>query len=427
MALAQRDFQRARARLELVVAGKFGYLEQLPWKLAALAVDSEAEARQNALSCIELAWKEPEALEHPLARQFLDETSDPELWSELVAFAEGTKNRDELLRLRTEIALLRFVPLNETCIESKHALAKTNLRSNHFPNDTSFSLAFRMPEWQRRFDREGGALSGDRCVNKLLSHLQSLLSADRSHQTMSVCLALGFAISEIPTNSRGALSTKHVRELVYHADDNAIYESMVGVGSVKTLVEQQRAHRLHDLVFGDESADIGRGPSPPSSDGWRRALYPHASAHLRAQLELLDGLYFSVQILRPGSCHLRATVARSHEGESAEFAPVSVSLSCTRWHTAHRFEGKLCQKKNDFCMNIETGGLLFVIYASASLCNCARCCSFSLLLQIDVVGLVFAICTPSAHEDCHLSNDAKLAIATLQARPYSRNRREVFV
>ena len=49
-----KDYETPRGVLELLITTKFSYLCELPWRLAAVALDDEDEAREQAQRCFGL-------------------------------------------------------------------------------------------------------------------------------------------------------------------------------------------------------------------------------------------------------------------------------------------------------------------------------------------------------------------------------------
>lgn len=148
------EFGRAKARVGFVLQAKLGCFESLPLKLLGLSHVEEAVAAQ----CAKEVADQVEELQRKLrAGGFQRVHAKIRFWAQhlvdLRELAAGrTQRRDLCKPLAFEIMRMTFVPLNETTIEGKHALAKCRMgrRVSSHPAPQLFSSELRCVEFTRR-------------------------------------------------------------------------------------------------------------------------------------------------------------------------------------------------------------------------------------------------------------------------------------
>ena len=101
-----------------ITLSKLDHWTRLPWKFCGLAHAEEEVARRVAEAVKATLDHCPKAeLHHRLTQKFLS----GRLRDELTRFAEGVPFADLNAEFRTAVPPLRFIPVTETAIESKHA------------------------------------------------------------------------------------------------------------------------------------------------------------------------------------------------------------------------------------------------------------------------------------------------------------------
>ena len=128
----------------------FSLWTRLPYALLALSHPAEDVAR-NTARCLLGEWErlaeEARVQQHPVAKEFLQDSGAQDLRDLLVRFARGSMSRcsDEFQPVRARLACWSFAPLLERSIEGRHAVAqRAAVRApNHL--GAYMSSALRMP------------------------------------------------------------------------------------------------------------------------------------------------------------------------------------------------------------------------------------------------------------------------------------------
>lgn len=270
------DWDRARARTIAIMYVKLRYAERLPYKLAAVALADEDTARYHATMCHD-AWRQQQGTPgatHVLTRMFFDETTDPVLASEVRQFLNGAP-RANLKRLSQEAAALKFVPLNETSIEAKHALMKTNLRSASRVSETTVSLAARLPEWRRRFEAQPDL------TTSMVTHLDALNHGDFGAVIRDMGLLPHPVLHESLTKHK-RLPLKIVRSVLYHSDGPTVYASQAAA---------EKALRKHKAQQNSKQGGPHRGEK-----GALVQQFIHAAAIQHFQKMAVPGAFYTATL-----------------------------------------------------------------------------------------------------------------------------------
>lgn len=138
-ALVLGDFGRARQHVQLCLKIRLSYWKQTPWSLFGTAHLNAAVARDCArlsLALFESATDDTE--HHPLTLLFC--AADSIGGVQLRLFASGERSLDQLPFLETQVAKLKFAPVAERWIESRHSLAKRSIATA--PHVTAAYIAF---------------------------------------------------------------------------------------------------------------------------------------------------------------------------------------------------------------------------------------------------------------------------------------------
>ena len=256
--LLMREFHRGRDAMMLAVQLKFAQWERLPGLLAGVAHDDAQLARIAAQQCCDvyakLPLKSPER-QHPWVRKFLGESSC--MSQRFRAFAEGRADRAPLLHDLWGIAM---IPVNEISIESKHALAKTKLRSKPHHSPALFSLCLRAPEIREHVE------SSQKQLHALASQMQDM-------KTDPFAIPAVFGMQELPSvqtvlnSASGDSSTlkRLVRSSFYRCDLHSQYDKLSATVPMK----------IPEAVPSNASAGSG---------GLLRCLQHAFAAHLRVHL-----------------------------------------------------------------------------------------------------------------------------------------------
>ncbi len=137
------DFESARSYMKFGIEMKFGFWDQLPWKLAGLAHHRSDEARRVGREARQRFDEVVEAggadLHHTLSMKFL--LPGGPLRDALDNFVQGGNMTEELLG---EVCKLRFIATVERSIEKQHSLIKKRAGKN-YRTGKAVSLTLRVP------------------------------------------------------------------------------------------------------------------------------------------------------------------------------------------------------------------------------------------------------------------------------------------
>ncbi|CAE7524520.1 unnamed protein product [Symbiodinium sp. CCMP2456] len=113
------DFGHARDHIKVLLMSKLDHWTRLPWSLCGLAAYDAETVRRNAQGIITAFEESPDVdLHHRLTCKFMS----GQLLEDLRRLAEGAGMQTLTREFRLAVAALRFVPVVETTIESKHAV-----------------------------------------------------------------------------------------------------------------------------------------------------------------------------------------------------------------------------------------------------------------------------------------------------------------
>ena len=117
---------------------KGAFWDELPHHLAGLASWSDVQVARCAARCLQQFEKLQEDLHHPLARLFLGRHSGS-MREHVVAMADGAPRSSRPRFVQIWIAVMRFWPILEISIESKHA--KLTKAAKHAHNSSPAYLS----------------------------------------------------------------------------------------------------------------------------------------------------------------------------------------------------------------------------------------------------------------------------------------------
>ena len=143
------DFSCGKDSMALVTHAKFNIYQSLPHHVLGIAHDSEEEGRYCAQTCLSMFTqldpsKDHETIQHPLVQKLLSPNGS--LNKALKEFARGASRLSLPAVFKSELTILRLVPVAEVSIEAKHAVAKNALLSVKRASPALFSLSLRWRE-----------------------------------------------------------------------------------------------------------------------------------------------------------------------------------------------------------------------------------------------------------------------------------------
>ena len=219
------DFARARRYLAFAFTIKTSFWEQLPWALFAIAHDDVGKARDAACRCLRLYEAAgPDIRQQRLVADCCTPGSIGR--RQLAAFRDGAE-LSALPSLEFLVSRMRFAPVVERWIESRHALAKRVL--NMSPVTTALHLAFHLTLPRVRLRLAGGSAEVSRAVHHLAQHCKAVRSAAKA------LVAVGFwqhpGIQEVFARlpGRRELNTKGrsaVVEVLFHVDGKTLMQPL---------------------------------------------------------------------------------------------------------------------------------------------------------------------------------------------------------
>ena len=258
-----RDFGLARNHMQVVLLSKLDHWMRLPWKLCGLAHAEEAVARRVAGEVKDRLQQCPEAeLRHRLTLKFL---SGP-LHDELIRFADGVAYADLSMEFRTAVAPLRFIPVTETIIESKHAVTGRLHRRDTHAGPVMVSLYNRMVILERRFARETSPgsnlfmkIAKQLTLARRLGSVPSRLGLQR-HPLLVECE------DKHGQAAVRAYLQKPLTKVIYRTDIESQYIELDAVRQTHTQL-QERSRRAMQAALGDEPQ-----LQPVSYEGLKKAM-----------------------------------------------------------------------------------------------------------------------------------------------------------
>ena len=136
------DFQIARGVMDSELHIKLAHWSLIPWLLAGACHSDPSKARAAMRQCLEQYDRHPDpALHHPQSVELLGRDSPLREWS--IAFANGASWQDMPDEFIFELLPLKFIPVSERLIESRHGLVQHRISGHHkCRHPATFSLAW---------------------------------------------------------------------------------------------------------------------------------------------------------------------------------------------------------------------------------------------------------------------------------------------
>ena len=206
------DCDAARAHLELQLRVKLDYWHRVPWILCGLAHWNEDEGRE----CARIAVSAINSFSLSAFDAVTQRWASPPLVQELQKFAQGMAFSQCSSFFQEEAVALYLAPVNETCIESKHARATKAVAGASNAGPVTVSLANRWPPVHKELATE---LSKQGPLHRLsaathspsLQQCQLLLEAFTTARKLPVaCIKLG--IQQQPLIQRALLRMNWAKE-----------------------------------------------------------------------------------------------------------------------------------------------------------------------------------------------------------------------
>lgn len=245
------DFARGRAYLSTVLQMKLQFWTSLPWLLCGLAHTDESAARRCACSALEAFQQDPrKEAHHRITWQWLQPGSM--LSAALRKFANGSLRSSLPMEFRRAIAALRFVPVNETTIEEKHASIARRAKGQTNTGVVQVSLAGRMAALDRSLLMDAEA-SKDISA-RLLLHFTAARSLHNIPRLLN--LAEHPALLADDSMDPQALSTT-LRKIIYRTDLSMLFESKASVARCNMRAGAKERRLEARLVTGRQAACTG--------------------------------------------------------------------------------------------------------------------------------------------------------------------------
>ena len=141
-----QDFQAAKVHSFMLLQAKLDFWFRLPWRLCALALADEDDARSFVdVILAQFALDPIEEHHDPITWKWLK--PDSPIRADLLFFRAGARRRELTMPTRTEIGSLKFVPVVETTIEEKHHQIGL-VADSHYIGPVRVSLAMRLPRFE---------------------------------------------------------------------------------------------------------------------------------------------------------------------------------------------------------------------------------------------------------------------------------------
>ena len=212
-----KDYASAQAKLENYLAIKFAFWKALPHCLLVLGHHSEHVARSSLTQAKQLYDERRDSdKHHALTKHFFE--SDFSV--QLDAFLSGSTSRCDSCDLAREAAAAAFVSCVERSIEARHALlkAKTALMKKMLPS--TFSVAVRSHEFNRRCFQDLPLLEEwQRHVKRLKVNPRKGLPHVLLHLGMS-CHPDVVRLASLDSK----VKLRHASNIVYHCDLETQYD-----------------------------------------------------------------------------------------------------------------------------------------------------------------------------------------------------------
>ena len=233
-------FRASQVAMNGILYEKLAFWTQLPWVLAGVAhKDEEVAVRiaRDALQTFDGLSGESDSVHHRITLKLLGPGSG--FAGELRAFAAGAATRRECSNsFLIELAKFKFMPVNETAIEGKHA-AVTN-RSCHIPfGPIRVSLSNRMARFTDGYNREGESWVDSFLVDfekcRGTSAVPTVLNFD-THPELAEFLnkfktnnqkgRSGVAVADHQGRKLNHVYRRLATDVMYRCDTRAMYQSL---------------------------------------------------------------------------------------------------------------------------------------------------------------------------------------------------------
>ena len=261
------DYHRGGRAIATIMSAKLAFWTVLPWKLIGIMIPCEAEARAIAKECIQLYDKNPDPLHHHRLSNSCLAHSSP-IRRDILKFIDGTALKDLSADTLKVLVPLKFIPVCERVIESKHAAVATNLsgkRRKRSPVTVSL-FSGRLRELSLRIDSNAEFLS------VLVRHLESVRNARQQAQVFG--LLEHPLLQELLSQEEKVHPTKFetkVRSIFYHCDPQQQYMDITEVSrdlAVRHRAETADQKELRRLGHQEREGD-------PEGPPWQRLLLDH--------------------------------------------------------------------------------------------------------------------------------------------------------
>jgi len=329
------DFHRGRNYILVVLQQKLAYWQLLPWVLAGMASTSEEDARQKARAALEQFCKDPcQSCHHPVTWEYLEPGSLMRLGID--AFAKGTARGQLPTAVQVAIARLRFVPINGTSIEEKHARVKRRAKTQTNPRALQVGIAARLPAFESMLMAD--PLGAPRRCAQLLEHFGTL----RSLRTISTILGVSEHPSLLGVHLHPEELNCLLRRIIYRTELSMMFESKAAASRTHSRIADR--HRNRDAAA---IAALGKAPDFSQTEFVRALMQEHLlelcepGQVYSAPLELVRIAPLSTVLTEPASKR-----ARCHEAlmDGVEATPteedpdVFFSIVVARPHLKRRMQ-----------------------------------------------------------------------------------------
>eukprot|EP00971_Amphidinium_carterae_P350630 6491656-Amphidinium_carterae.3 len=175
LSVLMADKTAALGHLRLQLSVKLDFWRRVPWVLCGVAHWSETVARSCARDAVAAISKQAKESFDVVTQRW----AAPPLWDDLQSFASGMAFSDTSQFFQEEIAALFFTPVNETCIEAKHARATKAVSSATNAGAVTVSLANRWPAVHHLFTQDLHMADSPQAALLRKASMDSLLDAFR--------------------------------------------------------------------------------------------------------------------------------------------------------------------------------------------------------------------------------------------------------
>lgn len=237
------DFIAVKDRISLNLQSKLDFWQRLPYLLAGISHDDTDVARRCATQCIE-AWQRDPAPghHHRVTQRFMDPHGV--LHASLEEFAGGARLADLPEVFQAEIAKMRFIPVVETTIESKHAMVTRAGRRMARKGPVIVSLANRMPLLERMLQADA-EVEGQPLFHLLLEKFGEARSFVNVPALLGISKAPALAeVMSQCSSRRSSMLGKPLTAVIYRADLLSKYIDLSHLKSANTKHKGDEAKRF---------------------------------------------------------------------------------------------------------------------------------------------------------------------------------------